>query len=68
MLTTVKIYNISQVINENDLQQMQLFTEYGQLVMEEHSTEKSFQVGPPSGSSHRRQQCSNCAVSVFFSA
>uniref|UniRef100_A0AC35F8C0 GB1/RHD3-type G domain-containing protein n=1 Tax=Panagrolaimus sp. PS1159 TaxID=55785 RepID=A0AC35F8C0_9BILA len=42
MLSSVQIYNISQNIQEDDLQHLQLFTEYGKLALEE-SRGKPFQ-------------------------
>ncbi|XP_065883232.1 atlastin-2-like [Dysidea avara] len=42
MITSVQVYNLSQMIQENDLQHLQLFTEYGRLAMQE-SEYKPFQ-------------------------
>nr|XP_002127593.1 atlastin-2 [Ciona intestinalis] len=42
MTSSVQVYNISQNIQEDDLQHLELFTEYGRLAMEE-SSEKPFQ-------------------------
>uniref|UniRef100_A0A8C1PT46 Atlastin-2-like n=1 Tax=Cyprinus carpio TaxID=7962 RepID=A0A8C1PT46_CYPCA len=43
MTSSVQVYNLSQNIQEDDLQHLQLFTEYGRLAMEE-IYEKPFQV------------------------
>ncbi|XP_074531951.1 atlastin-2 isoform X2 [Halichoeres trimaculatus] len=42
MTSSVQVYNLSQNIQEDDLQHLQLFTEYGRLAMEE-ITQKPFQ-------------------------
>lgn len=42
MTSSVQVYNISQNIQEDDLQHLQLFTEYGRLAMEEFA-DKPFQ-------------------------
>ncbi|XP_072495011.1 atlastin-3 isoform X2 [Notamacropus eugenii] len=43
MTSSIQIYNLSQNIQEDDLQQLQLFTEYGRLAMDEISL-KPFQM------------------------
>lgn len=42
MLASVQIYNLMQSINENDLQNLQLFAEFGKNASQ-HSTDKPFQ-------------------------
>ena len=42
MISSVLVYNLSQNIQEDDLQHLQLFTDYGRLAMED-SDETPFQ-------------------------
>lgn len=44
MISSTQIYNIIQNIQEDDLQHLQLFTEYGKLALEENTSFKPFQV------------------------
>jgi len=46
MLSSIQVYNISQMIREDDLQHLHLFTDYGRLAMEDDNSsadEKPFQ-------------------------
>jgi atlastin len=43
MISSVHVYNIMMNLQEDDLQHLQLFTEYGRIAME-HSNEVPFQV------------------------
>jgi len=43
MISSVLVYNLSQNIQEDDLQHLQLFTDYGRLAMEEDSGDTPFQ-------------------------
>ncbi|CAL8354880.1 unnamed protein product [Boreogadus saida] len=42
MVSSIQVYNLSQNVQEDDLQHLQLFTEYGRLAMEQ-TNEKPFQ-------------------------
>ena len=44
LLSSVQVFNITLNIQEDDLQHLQLFTEYGRLAMEDNGA-KPFQVG-----------------------
>lgn len=43
MISSVQVYNLSMLIQENDLQHLHLFTEYGRLAMEQSGDVKPFQ-------------------------
>uniref|UniRef100_A0AAR2L8Z4 GB1/RHD3-type G domain-containing protein n=1 Tax=Pygocentrus nattereri TaxID=42514 RepID=A0AAR2L8Z4_PYGNA len=65
MTSSIQIYNLSQNIQEDDLQQLQLFTEYGRLAMDEIFL-KPFQV---KDSQHEelqtvRQHIHSCFTSI----
>ncbi|XP_074645013.1 atlastin-2-like [Tubulanus polymorphus] len=44
MVSSVQVYNISMNIQEDDLQHLQLFTEYGRLALEDNNNAKPFQM------------------------
>ncbi|XP_026550103.1 atlastin-3-like [Notechis scutatus] len=66
MTSSVQIYNLSQNIQEDDLQQLQLFTEYGRLAMDEIFL-KPFQVCVWSVRSRERETAWATSGSIYNS-
>ncbi len=46
MLSSEQVYNIKENLQEDDLQHLQFFTEYGRIALESGSRETPFQVCP----------------------
>lgn len=44
MVSSIQIYNVTHNIQEDDLQHLSLFTEYGRLALEDNIDSKPFQV------------------------